>query len=1006
MNSTSVDENSAPKRKFFDITVAHLFSGPAGRSDGFAAELAKRGIHCMEFDIVNDPHAQNLVDEGVFQDLMLKITSGTFEGLLMGPPCETFSVARCEDDGGPKPLREAWGKGLYGKSDLSREEKEQARVGTLLAFRALFAFKAAIDQGIPAVHEHPLEQPDQVSVYHFPEWQEVLRRPGVRRFDIVQCHLGALSVKPTTLITWLVELDHLPTTCKHPRHWMRVKGVRTYRAHQPLWGKDKRGRYKTKKSAAYPHLMNYELALVLSEAALKRRLLRMRRPNGPGGLGRTWNRDSIREFKHPQVDMTWNLAGVEPDAKRRRRLEDDSCIGGLRNPSRNNHRLSQVVSAGSAIREIISDTWKVFPSLQADILQLMSNKDAPLIDLEPVRAFWGSRLGVSDVGKVDSGTCKTDLRYGLLKAIASKAADPDRSIVEWLVEGAPAGIRENIQDPGIFPVTDDPVDAAEDEMVSGWSELEGFSSYSNVEGDPEAGPVIEDFINTGFVKVVDSLEEARLYLGESPVLSKLAMITKHIYNQVGDLIRTKRRLILDCLRSGVNDQACRTHRIVLPRLIDACNGMLETLRHRHPVVKLFAIDISDAFWQLPLRCNERRYFCTKYRGKYIIYERLAQGSRNAPLAWCRFIALVSRITAGVFAADPFQLQTFVDDPLVIVGGTEQSTDELAAAFTLFWMILGFKLAFPKAQYGQSVIWIGAKLTFHTDGVEVAVKDETVEALLGALRDFRQGNLISLKQLRSFAGKCSHVASLIPVWRPFIRPLWAAIAQAGSANTGAPKGTVWTKQVHVSLMWLEACLTGQTGTLRRVYPLEPYLNQGDRISIIFDASPWGLGAVLTKNHTPIAWFASPLGPEDELMFNHKRGDSAGQQTWEALSLLVALKAWRAEWARKRVIFETVGDSVSALTVASALKTSGAGASIIAQETALEYADMSFAPCIIAHIPGVANVRADLLSRKFDPRYEQGWSVPLSLKHVPETSAPRRTAEFFRLQHSQAERQSKV
>ena len=130
-----------------------------------------------------------------------------------------------------------------------------------------------------------------------------------------------------------------------------------------------------------------------------------------------------------------------------------------------------------------------------------------------------------------------------------------------------------------------------------------------------------------------------------------------------------------------------------------------------------------------------------------------------------------------------------------------------------------------------------------------------------------------------------------------------------------------------------------------------------------------------------------------MFGHERGSSAGQQTWEALSLLVALRVWRDTWSRKRVIFETVGDSISALTVASAPKTSGKGASIVACEIALEYADMSFAPSIVKHIPGVANVQADLLSRRFDPRYKSKRSTPHTLKRVPETLAPPRSEDFF-------------
>ena len=163
----------------------------------------------------------------------------------------------------------------------------------------------------------------------------------------------------------------------------------------------------------------------------------------------------IRTFQDPRVEVAWNLSGTEPDAKALRQSADEMCIGGLRNrnPCHNNQRLSQVVSAGTCPREIIRDTWRKFPGLQNQILGMIANKNAVELDLEHVRLFWGARLGVADVSGVATASCTTDLRYALLRAIAEKAADPDRAIVEWLVQG----VLSNIHDPGIFPLADNPV---------------------------------------------------------------------------------------------------------------------------------------------------------------------------------------------------------------------------------------------------------------------------------------------------------------------------------------------------------------------------------------------------------------------------------------------------------------------------------------------------------------------------------------------------------------------
>lgn len=101
MNPLFVDEGSTFRSRDLNIWFAHLFSGPAESSDGFAAELARRGVKCMEFDILNDPQEQNLLDEDVFWKLLNQVRARKFEGLLMKPPSVTFSAYVADGD----PLR-------------------------------------------------------------------------------------------------------------------------------------------------------------------------------------------------------------------------------------------------------------------------------------------------------------------------------------------------------------------------------------------------------------------------------------------------------------------------------------------------------------------------------------------------------------------------------------------------------------------------------------------------------------------------------------------------------------------------------------------------------------------------------------------------------------------------------------------------------------------------------------------------------------------------------------
>ena len=87
--------------------------------------------------------------------------------------------------------------------------------------------------------------------------------------------------------------------------------------------------------------------------------------------------------------------------------------------------------------------------------------------------------------------------------------------------------------------------------------------------------LIEEFMTTGYVQVFDKVHEVEAFCGGKPVLSKMAILVKEKRDESGNLLRTKRRLILDCLRSNVNASARSRQRLFLPRLQDAVNTILE-----------------------------------------------------------------------------------------------------------------------------------------------------------------------------------------------------------------------------------------------------------------------------------------------------------------------------------------------------------------------------------------------------------------------------------------------
>ena len=94
----------------------------------------------------------------------------------------------------------------------------------------------------------------------------------------------------------------------------------------------------------------------------------------------------------------------------------------------------------------------------------------------------------------------------------------------------------------------------------------------------------------------------------------------------------------------------------------------------------------QAFWQIPLSSDERRFFCARLsiggKCQYLAFLRTAQGSRGAPLTWARFAALMMRLTQSLFSDDRCRIQCFVDDPIIVLRGTASERNAYAAMITL------------------------------------------------------------------------------------------------------------------------------------------------------------------------------------------------------------------------------------------------------------------------------------------------------------------------------------
>ena len=131
----------------------------------------------------------------------------------------------------------------------------------------------------------------------------------------------------------------------------------------------------------------------------------------------------------------------------------------------------------------------------------------------------------------------------ILEAWAHMAGDPDLPLIRWLIEGAPAGILQEPECVGVFPLVDeDPTY----EFPLAWYD-ERFMNYTSMEESPRANDVLDKLVKERHVLDFKDIDQAKRYLGgRTPVLNKMALIT---VLKDGAL---EHRLIFDCRVSGAN----------------------------------------------------------------------------------------------------------------------------------------------------------------------------------------------------------------------------------------------------------------------------------------------------------------------------------------------------------------------------------------------------------------------------------------------------------------------
>ena len=218
-------------------------------------------MHVREVDIERS-NEDDLLQQGLWEELWAAIDQGEWDVVLLTPPCNTFSRARCNRNSpGPGQLRNF--QHPWGFPWLTGDNWQLLQDHNFLTLQCFKTIDKCYAVGTDFLFEHPedlgLTESGETpaSVWQLEQMQALVTMRGATTFAVYQCQFGAQSPKPTRFMTSLQKAKSLPAqglpTFDSKRHYLGpLPRSCTHKYHvKKLIGKEA-GKWRTADSAAYP----------------------------------------------------------------------------------------------------------------------------------------------------------------------------------------------------------------------------------------------------------------------------------------------------------------------------------------------------------------------------------------------------------------------------------------------------------------------------------------------------------------------------------------------------------------------------------------------------------------------------------------------------------------------------------------------------------------------------------------------------------------------------------
>ena len=210
-------------------------------------------------------------------------------------------------------------------------------------------------------------------------------------------------------------------------------------------------------------------------------------------------------------------------------------------------------------------------------------------------------------------------------------------------------------------------------------------------------------------------------------------------------------------------------RLILPRVQDVLQGArrlysfqddLKALAEREGWMpekeadlhkwELVGADLADAFCHFPVDRDElSNCICPGLEpGQFILYTALLFGFKAVPLLMARLAAMFTRFLQSLLAKGKGVIQTYMDDPLILLAGTDARRNRTLALLLYSMWALGINIAYHKGERGLRVTWIGVvfELDLEREVLKLTVSRKMANEFHEKLKSWETGMISRKTQL--------------------------------------------------------------------------------------------------------------------------------------------------------------------------------------------------------------------------------------------------------------------